>query len=197
MTGLDNIINEILAEARRDAEGILTQARAGAGEIKAQAQAQAAVEVKEIEDETDKHILALNEGYKASFELRRRQVMLEARQTALNETLSAALLELNGLPDKAYFEFIIKLAAAQAETGEGELLLNARDKARMPANFQHSLNSSLPAGRSLTISDAAARIDGGFIIRYGDVEENCSFTAIFRQRRDEFTDLIRDLLFTG
>ena len=65
----------------------------------------------------------------------------------------------------------------------------------MPKNFQHLLNLSLPIGGKLTVSDAVAPIDGGYILKYGYLEINCSFAAIFRDRRDEFIDLIRDQLF--
>ena len=195
MTGLDNIIDEILTEARREADDILAGARSESDAIKAQALEQAAAQVKEIEAETSKRILELNRGRETALELRRRQAVLEARQTALNETLSAARQELNGLPDSEYFTLISKLAAAQAQTGKGMLLFNARDKARLPKNFQHLLKAALPKDKILAVSETPAQIDGGFIIKYGDVEENCSFAAVFRERRDEFIDLIRGLLF--
>ena len=94
-----------------------------------------------------------------------------------------------------YFAFIIKSAVTQAQHGEGILSFNARDCARMPKNFQHLLNLALPEGKRLIVSKDSAGIDGGFIIKYGDLEENCSFAAIFREKRDEFIDLIRGVLF--
>jgi len=33
------------------------------------------------------------------------------------------------------------------------------------------------------------------VLKYGDVEENCSFRAMFDARSDEFSDLVRDTLF--
>jgi V/A-type H+-transporting ATPase subunit E len=197
MTGLDKIIDEIITEARIEAGNILDEARAKAGEARKQALDQAGAQTRAAEAETDKRISELTAGREASYALRRRQAVLEARQAALSETLAAAGQALINLPDNEYFAFILKLAAARAEPGEGVLLFNARDRGRMPKDFQHLLNLALPEGKSLAVSDAAARIDGGFILKYGELEENCSFAAIFRDRRDEFTDLIRGLVIEG
>ncbi|MDR2650478.1 MAG: V-type ATP synthase subunit E [Clostridiales bacterium] len=197
MTGLDKIIDEIITEARREAAGILDEARAEADEIEKQATAQAAAQARAAEAETDKRIVDLTAGRETSYVLRRRQALLEARQAVLEETLTAGRQALIDLPDNEYFAFILKLAAAQAASGEGVLLFNAGDRARMPKNFQHLLNLALPEGKTLVVSDAPVRIDGGFILKYGELEENCSFAAIFRDRRDEFIDLIRGLIFEG
>ena len=197
MTGLDTIIEEIITEARGEAELILAEARSKAEEIKTQALEQAAGRSALIEADTDKRIIDLTARRKTGFALRRRQTELEARQTALSDTLSAARQALMNQRKDAYFAFVIKSAVAQAETGEGILFFNARDRERMPKNFQNLLNMALPEDKKLTVSETAARIDGGFILKYGDLEENCSFAAIFRQRHDEFIDLIRGLLFAG
>ena len=197
MTGLDTIIEEILAAARREAEAILSEARSKAMEIRAHALEQAAGQSGAIEADTDKRIMDLTKIRETGFTLRRKQAVLEARKTVLDEVLTAARESLANRPDNEYFAFMIKSAAAHAENGEGILLFNERDRARMPKNFQHLLTLALPLGKTLTVSDTTARIDGGFILKYGKLEENRSFAAIFRERRDEFIDLARGLLFEG
>ncbi|MDR1560440.1 MAG: V-type ATP synthase subunit E [Clostridiales bacterium] len=197
MTGLDKIIEEILAEARAEAENTLTAARAEAEKIVGQARIEAEAEVSAAKAETDNRVLTLTESREAAFQLRRRQAVLEGRQNALEETLTAARQALIDQPDNEYFAFILKLAAARAEPGEGVLLFNARDRARTPKDFQHLLNLALPEGKTLSVSDSPVRIDGGFVLKYGEVEENCSFSAIFRDRRDEFIDIIRGIVIEG
>ena len=197
MTGLDLIIEEIITEARAEADLILAEARSKAEEIRTKALEQASARCAEIDAETDKRIFDLSARRKTGFVLRRRQTELEARQTALGETLSAVRRALIDQREEEYFAFVIQSAVEQAETGEGILLFNARDRERMPENFQYLLNMALPEDKKLTVSEMTARIDGGFILKYGDLEENCSFAAIFRQRHDEFIDLIRGLLFAG
>jgi V/A-type H+-transporting ATPase subunit E len=38
-------------------------------------------------------------------------------------------------------------------------------------------------------------MSGGFILLYGDIEENCSFDALFLQAKEELQDKVRDYLF--
>jgi V/A-type H+-transporting ATPase subunit E len=121
--------------------------------------------------------------------------MLESRQIAISETLGAAKNYVLNLPENEYFALCIKLAVANAVEGAGEMLFNAKDKKRLPESFANLLSLSLPERKSLTISETTIRIDGGFVLKYGEMEENCSISAIFRQRHDEFVDLISEPLF--
>ncbi|MPN49962.1 V-type proton ATPase subunit E [bioreactor metagenome] len=129
----------------------------------------------------------------AALEKRRRA--LQAKQELLVKTVEQALEALHVLPEEEYFNLLVKMAAANAEPGEGEMLLSERDKSRCPKDFESRLSSELPAGAKLHVSDKTRPIDGGFILRYGNIELNCSFRAIFDARREELTDSIRGILF--
>ena len=50
-------------------------------------------------------------------------------------------------------------------------------------------------GASLTLDEAPRDIDGGFVLIYGDIEENCSFEALFDAQKDRLQDEVRALLF--
>ena len=60
----------------------------------------------------------------------------------------------------------------------------------MPAGFAEKLKT-----QGLTISKESKEIDGGFLLLYGDVEENCSFDAMFMAAKETLQDEVRDLLF--
>ena len=51
------------------------------------------------------------------------------------------------------------------------------------------------AGGSLAVSREAQAIDGGFVLVYGGMEENCSFSALFDANREDFLDAARAVLF--
>ena len=38
-------------------------------------------------------------------------------------------------------------------------------------------------------------IDGGFVLIYGGMEENCSFSALFDANREDFLDAAKAVLF--
>ena len=50
-------------------------------------------------------------------------------------------------------------------------------------------------GGSLEVDSDPADITDGFILKYGDIEENCTFDAIFDSKRDELRDLVNKNLF--
>lgn len=61
--------------------------------------------------------------------------------------------------------------------------------------FFHDELQSRANGR-LTLARQPARIDGGFILLYGDIEENCSFEALFSGAHEQLQDEVQRLLFT-
>ena len=48
---------------------------------------------------------------------------------------------------------------------------------------------------TLTLSSEPKEMDGGFILVYGGIEENCTIRAMFTARHDEWSDLVQKILF--
>ena len=149
-----------------------------------------------IAADAQRDVAEINRSRDSAQQLQRRQRTLQTKQAVLNETIDMALESLYKLPDVDYFVLLVRLAARAAQPGEGVMYLNEKDRARLPAEFETHLAKALPAGAKLTLSDKTRPIDGGFVLGYGGVEENCSFEAIFSARHDEFSDMIRDILFS-
>jgi len=195
MSALDNIVEEILTEARTKADRILSDALSKAEKIRKQEQERAVEQSALIEKQTDKQIADIKSRCEIVSTLRRRQAILETQKAELEETISAARQVLLDQPTNEYFAFIVKMVAAQAENGEGELLFNAYDRSRLPKDFQQILNLVLPEGNKVNVSYVAADIDGGCVLKYANLEKDFSCKALFRQRQDEFFELIQGLLF--
>ncbi len=195
MTGLEKIVKEIEDEARAEAAATLSKAKARAEEILAEAKATAKAESDKIDAATKQELADVENSRASALGLQRRQRTLQTKQEMLSETLDKALSELYELPEGAYFSLLVKLAANAAQPGEGEMLLSEKDRARLPASFEKDLAAALPEGRKLAIAQATRPIDGGFVLKYGDVEENCSFADMFDARREEFADKVQDILF--
>ena len=62
-----------------------------------------------------------------------------------------------------------------------------------------SLNAALVAGgkegAALTVSSETRDIDGGFVLTYGGIEENCSFDALFDSAHEMLQDKVQEILF--
>ena len=66
--------------------------------------------------------------------------------------------------------------------------MSEKDINNMPDKFVENINSKLE-NASLTLSKGTG-IDKGFILKYGGIEENCTFDALIEEKRD----LIKDKL---
>lgn len=195
MSGLDKILAEIRDEAAAEAKQTLDTARAQADKVLAQAKEDSQAQADKVLTTARQDVADIERSRESALALQRRQRTLSQKQALLAETLQKAQDSIKALPEGEYFDLLVRLAKNAAEPGEGVLLLNDTDKKRVPADFAKKVADALPSGASLSISDETRDIDGGFVLKYGDVEENCSIGAMFNARADEFSDLVRDTLF--
>ena len=66
----------------------------------------------------------------------------------------------------------------------------------MPAGFREEIKEpGTEKGWCAGNSGETRNIDGGFILIYGGIEENCSIDAMFAEKRDELLDQVRKILF--
>jgi V/A-type H+-transporting ATPase subunit E len=196
MTGLEKIVASIREEALGEAKSIVDKAKADAARMLADEKAKSSEQCAQIEASAKRQAEDIERAGISALELQRRRKLLEAKQELLTQTMELALSELYELPDEAYFELLLKMAGAFAEPQNGQLLLSQKDIARCPGDFEERLNGRLPKGVTLGVSQALSPIDGGFILKYGDIEQNCTFRAVFDARWDELTDKAREILFS-
>lgn len=195
MTGLDKILENIASDARQQADEIIAAAKLETKRIIDESATEAGAECAGIVEATRQEAELLGKIAKSGAELNGRKLMLKTRRGLIDEIMAEAVAKLKKLPADEYFAVLARLAAKYAEKGEGEMILSAADKARIPAGFIDSVNSALSGGR-LAIAEDTAETDGGFILRYGGIEENCTFDAIAEQERERLSDELDALLFS-
>ena len=195
MSGLDKIIEKIEDAASDEADEIIAKAKTEADEIIAKAKEDAKAISSESEHEAGLAAKEIERASESAVALLRRQKILKTKQQILFETLTSAKESLYDLPSDRYFALLKKLAQNASMAGAGLVMLNEKDLARLPNGFEDDLNNGLLPDRSLKISGEARNIDGGLVLKYGGIEENCSFDAVFSARWDEFSDMIRNTLF--
>ncbi|HWR22394.1 MAG TPA: V-type ATP synthase subunit E [Feifaniaceae bacterium] len=196
MTGLEKIVTAIREEAQAEAKAVTDQAKAEAARIQAEEKSRSDALCAETEASAMRQSADIERAAASAAELQRRRRVLEAKQELLAHTMEEALKELYALPEEAYFSLLIQMASACAEPVAGELLLSGRDLSHCPEGFIQRLEQALPKGAALSLSQETRPIDGGFILKYGEIEHNCSFRAVFDARREELTDKVRGILFS-
>lgn len=197
MTGLEKIVNEIIAEAEESVRQTLAEAQEDADKIAAAAQAEGDQKRKAILAQAQADAEQLLEGAHSGADLIRRRTLLQTRQQLISQTLAAARENFNGLDDKTYFQTIYEMIGRYAYAQAGQIAFNQRDLERLPKDFAKQAERALAgkAGAALTLCAQPRAIDGGFVLIYGDIEENCSFEALFDAQKDRLQDEVQKLLF--
>lgn len=197
MTGLEKILKAIETDARANADAILSKANKEAEELIANARAEAEKKCSEIAQKSETEIKAVLSRAKSAAMLQERQIILNAKQQMINNLINNAKDTLINLSDYEYAEIIIRMVKKYAHGKAGKIAFSEKDLKRLPKDFQLQLQNALSelTGASLTISEETPNIDGGFLLIYGDIEENCSFDAIFSSAKEELQDKVNAFLF--
>jgi len=196
MSGLDRLVEQIKAAARENADAKLTEARQQAEDIIKKAEDTAKQESSLILSEAEKKAADILERAKASADLQKRKAILSAKQQIIDYIMKKTCAALKSLTDEEYFDLILKMVSRYAHPQEGQIVFSQQDLERLPADFEQQLNDTVKSrGGHLTISALTRPIDGGFILVYGDIEENCTFSAIFSSKHDILQDKINEFLF--
>lgn len=190
MTSSEKILAGITAEAESTAKEIISAAEKKAEEIISDKAKEAEKQADEIAAEADKNAALINSTGDSAAQLVLRDAKLKRKRELIEKALLEVIVGINGYDDKTYFDCLLRLAKKNAMSGKGEMLLSTRDLSRDKGDFVKALEEL-----SVTLSDTPADINGGFILRYGDIIINCELSAVMREKRDEITDAVNTALF--
>ncbi|MCD8187501.1 MAG: V-type ATP synthase subunit E [Ruminococcus sp.] len=196
MPGLNKILSTIEEQSRRQADALIGEAEKKTQKIRTDgdAAAQSAYD-RRIEDckAECEHEYA---DACSSAEAGMKRELLAYKIKYIDAVINNAIEKINSMPDEEYFSAVLRLAGANMRKGDGIMYFSSRDLARIPSDFGKRLNLLASVdGSSLKISDEPADIENGFILQYGSISENCSFSAIAEADRDVLRDKAAALLF--
>ena len=103
-------------------------------------------------------VTATRNRIQSAGDLKEKRMILEAKQTEIDDVFTATMEYLSNLDDAGYFAIIEKMIPRYADGIEGIIRFNAKDLARVPESTKKVIKENL-----LSISDQPAQIDGGFI----------------------------------
>ena len=190
MDGLDLILQKIEEDNLLEISKIKDEGKRLAEKIIADAEALANAEAEKIVVNADKKTSIMLENAKNGCNSLIKRAEISAKSQVVSECISYAADEIKSFPDNEYFDVITKLIFKYFHPNEqGKFCVNAKDKDRMPKNFLKSVNKELKkSGAVLVMEDNPVDIDSGFIIRYGGIEENCTFKSLIEDKTDEIKD---------
>lgn len=197
MTGLDKIISQILEDAGKEADAAIVKAQSEAEEIEKGGKDLCRKLLEDGEKKLGTDEASYTERLKSSAELKKRQTVLLAKQQIIADMLDQAYKALLSKETAEYFALVQKMLDKFVPAKQGEIYFSQRDLDRMPEAFEAEIErAAAKKGGSLTLMKEPKNIDGGFILVYGGVEENCSFKALLSAQRDELSDKVHEMLFS-
>lgn len=197
MTGLEKMKSQILSEAENSAREILDAAEKEAERIIAEARERAEAECRTISEKSEAEIRALKERAVSSSDLQKRKELLKAKQEVITDVIQKAYDTLMNAEEEAYFSMLKRMLEKFVLPQEGEICFSKEDMARMPEGFREEVCAiAKKKGGVLTFSEETRKVQGGFVLIYGGIEENCTFQAMFHAKRDELSDRVHGILFS-
>jgi len=134
----------------------------------------------------------------ATAELELRKEVLARKQELIRKVFDQARERLLEMKGGARREFFLQLLLRTVESGDEEVIVSRQDQALIDDTFLEQANKQLEGvgkkGR-LRLSEAGRDLPGGFVLRQGKQETNCSLGALIHSIRQELEPEVAGRLF--
>lgn len=219
MTGLDKIIDRILGDAKARARVILETAGADCRTMAEEYATRAEWLRAEIESDAERRGEQIVSRAKSAAAMERRSLLAATKAALIDEAFEAARAEVLDTDFGKYRELLTALLTKAlvedaentdraiafgdevAEFDRYEVLLNEADRAAYGTavieGAKRAARSLIGATRAdkVQLSEELADIDGGLILRAGDIEINCSLSMLMSEMRRALESKISAILF--
>ncbi|MEG1441208.1 MAG: V-type ATP synthase subunit E [Oscillospiraceae bacterium] len=191
MSGLEKILGQIQEEAQIKANEIIKKANSESDKIISDAQDSAKKFINTATEKAENRAEDVVKRAESAAELEAKQGVLKKKQELIDSVINDAYEYLIKLDDDAYFELIMRMIDGLSLEKTSEIIFSEKDKKRIGLK----LKVALELKKNVVIYKETREFDGGFIICYGDIEENCTFKALFNESREALKDTVNSALF--
>ena len=220
MTGLEKITSRILADAEAQAQAILDEATEKSLAVRAQNLTDAQAAQDRLISDAEKEGEALVIRAKSSAAMTRRNIELAAKSEMIERAFARAMQEIYEMDRAKYADLLLSLLcktlneqrASERDSmrlyGEDiapssyELMLCARDHGDVAASLMNGVRAAAASGKlpadmanKLTLCPKPAEIDGGLVLRCGDIETNCAFSMMLAAIRPALEPRVQQILY--
>ena len=140
-----------------------------------------------------------SERMAAAADMEQRKALLAFKQEMVGEAFEKAAEALASLPREKYIEFFASMAAKAAISGKEMLLFSEKDRADTGAEIVAAANALLAGmGKTaeLSLADETPELSGGFIMRSGNIEVNCTAETLVLLTRASLSSQVAEILFS-
>lgn len=192
MKGTEKIIAHIEADAAAREKEILAEAELKCAEIRAGYEDQASELYSRMIREGVQACQNEEDGALRIASMEARKNLLATKQSMIAKSFDLAKERLTSIPAADYVSFLAGLVKQAAPNGEGILVLNETDRTAIGEQLLQAVNA---AGGHFSLSNETRDMAGGFLLRSGSVETNCSIELLLDLCKNELTHQLAELLF--
>lgn len=180
------IIDKIIEKAESEAKAVKDKANLEVEAILKAAEDKAKRESEALKRDAEAEASKIKAKAISGAELQGKIAVLEQKQAILEAVVAEAKKRLETLPDAQYAETIGGMLAKIDKAIGTEIIVAKADKERLAAVIQD---------KGFVLSEETREIDGGFIVRNGDIEYNYSFESIITVEQEEIRQIAAKILF--
>ena len=198
MNGIEKIKARIVEDSSAQREAMLLEAREKAGEITARYEQEAKADYEKALSDAHSAATTRIERLESVAQLDARKLRLAARQEMLTKAFSSAEETLCSLNGQDYVDLLKNLALKAVATGSEELVFSNIDRNAYGKKVVIAVNEALTQqGRPahLTLAEESREFRGGLYVKDGNIETNCTFSALIRLQREQMAREVADILF--
>jgi len=200
MDGAEKIINKIKSDAKLQAESNIRKAQEEAIAIIKAAEEEAAEKYNNVMEKTRNEIDERRKRLISMAELEARKIKLKAKQDLIREVFSLAHRKLTSLSPEEYRNILSDMIVSINPNGNEEIIVSEEDRKKLGDSFIKIVNKKLKENQKIgemKYSEECRETEGGFILKSGDVEINCSFSSILRMEYNKIEAEVIKVLFHG
>lgn len=199
MVGIDELLNSVNQASENRIKQITDEAKKKAEELLCEAEKKAEENYKNIINKAFENAEDIKKRAESKAGLEEKNIILQKKRQLVKKVAEEAKQKLEGARPDEYFLFLKKLCEKAADEKGGEILLSEEDKKIVTEDFLQFLTA-----KNLRISKSSLKKgEKGFVISYGDacggacgnIEENCTFDALYAAAWDRISDAAAEVLF--
>lgn len=191
--GIEKITSRIEGDARAQADSILNRADKQGKKIVEDAEAAKEQILKDAEKngKIDKEKIIAQK--KAVADIDGRKMVLEKKQSLINDCFVEAADKIASMEQSSYVEFLVSIIK-ESGVKKGRIILNERDRSKIADALMAAVEKEIPDG-TFVMSEETGEFKGGLLIRQGKVYLNGTVESYVNEAKEEMASEIAKVLF--
>lgn len=196
MADYDKITDAIISSSAKECEEIIKNAKDKSYREIDEVKAELEKKFNEFAKEADEKAKLTEVKFKSSARRAEQMVLLKKKKEIMSDLINDAINEIVNKDTASYFEILLGLVSKSLLPEAGEIVLNDKDKKRLPDDFIFKANSIAESkGGTLSLSSDTCDTIGGLVLRYGFIEINSTIEELMSDCHEELEDELINILW--